>query len=117
MRRASTVKLRNAVTRIRRGGKAQGRRYPADLRQQIVAHVVSERSKGVSVRSSAGSLGLSYPTLQGWLQAAPKGFRSVAVKEATPERETRAMRLVTAQGHRVEGLSREDVAFLLQSLT
>ena len=117
MRRASTVKLRNAVTRIRRGRKAQGRRYPADLRQQIVAHVVSERSKGVRVRSTAESLGLSYPTLQGWLRAAPKGFRSVAVKEATPERETRAMRLVTAQGHRVEGLSREDVAFLLQSLT
>ena len=117
MRRASTVKLRNAVTRIRRGRKPQGRRYPADLRQQIVAHVVSERSKGVSVRSIAESLGLSYPTLQGWLRAAPNGFRSVAVKEATAECETRAMRLVTAQGHRVEGLSREDVAFLLASLT
>ena len=55
--------------------------------------------------------------LQGWLQAAPKGFRSVAVKETPPEREIRVMHLVTAQGHRVEGLSREDVAFLLQSLT
>ena len=117
MRRAPTVKLRKAVTRIRRGRKAQGRRYPADLRQQIVAQVVSERSRGVSVRSTAESLGLSYATLQGWLRAAPKGFRSVAVKEARPERETRAMHLVTAQGHRVEGLSREDVAFLLQSLT
>jgi hypothetical protein len=60
---------------------------------------------------------VSYPTLQGWLQAAPKGFRSVAVREVTPERESRAMRLVTVQGHRVEGLTREDVAFLLQSLT
>jgi len=117
MQRASTVKLRDAVTRIRGCRKAQGRRYPADLRQQIVAHVVSERSKGVSVWSTAESLGLSYPTLQGWVQAGPRGFRSVAVKETTPERETRAMRLVTAQGHRVEGLSREDVAFLLQSLT
>ena len=117
MRRASSAKLRSAVTRVRRGRKAQGRRYPADLRQQIVAHVVFERSKGVSVRSTAESLGLSYPTLQGWLRAAPKGFRSVAVKEASPERETRAMRLVTAQGHHVEGVSREDVAFLLKSLT
>ena len=79
MRRASTVKLRNAVTRIRRGRKAQGRRYPADLRQQIVAHVVSERSKGVSVRSIAESLGLSYPTLQGWLRAAPNEPDSVYV--------------------------------------
>ena len=117
MRRASTVKLRNAITRIRRGRKAQGRRYPADLRQKIVAHVISERSRGVSIRSTATSLGLSYPTLLGWLQAAPNGFRSVALKEPTPEREAPSMRLVTAQGHRVEGLSREDIAFLLQSLT
>ena len=117
MQRVSTAKLRNAVRRVCRGRKFQGRRYPTDLREQIVAHVVLERSKGVSVRSTAMSLGLSYPTLLGWLQAEPNGFRSVAVKEPTPERETPAMRLVTAQGHRVEGLSREDVAFLLQSLT
>jgi transposase-like protein len=117
MRRVSTAKLRNAVTRVRRGRKFQGRRYPADLRREIVAHVVSERSKGVSVRSTATSLGLSYPTLLGWLQAEPNGFRSVAMREPTAGRETAAMRLVTVQGHRVEGLGREDVAFLLQSLT
>ena len=116
MRRASTAKLRNAVARVRRRLKSQGRRYPADLREQIVTHVVAMRSKGVSVRSTAASLGLSYPTLLGWLQAAPNGFRSVAVKEPTPESEIPALRLVTVQGHRVEGLSREDVAFLLQSL-
>ena len=117
MRNRSIAKLRSAVGRACHRRKSQGRRYPDDLRRRIVAHVISERSKGVSVRSTAESLGLSYPTLQGWVQAAPKGFRSVAMKEATPERETQAMRLVTAQGHRVEGLSREDVAFLLQSLT
>jgi transposase-like protein len=116
MRRASTAKLRNAVARVRRRRESQGRRYPADLRQEIVTHVVLARSKGTSVRSTAESLGLSYPTLLGWLQAAPNGFRSVAVKEPRPE-PAPALRLVTAQGHRVEGLSREDVAFLLQSLT
>lgn len=118
MQKPLIAKLRNAVARVRRRRKFQGRRYPADLRQQIVAHVVFERSKGVSVRSMAASLGLSYPTLLSWLQAARSGFRSVAVKEPAPEeREAQALRLVTAQGHRVEGLSREDVAFLLQSLT
>ncbi len=117
MQRVSITRLRNAVVRVRRRCKSQGRRYPADLRQQIVAHVVSERSKGVSVRSTAESLGLSYPTLLGWLQAAPSGFRSVALKEPTLGGESQAMRLVTVQGHRVEGLGREDVAFLLQSLT
>ena len=108
--------MRHAVTRVRRGRKVQGRRYPADLRHQIIAYAIAERSRGVSVRSTAESLGLSYPTLQGWMQAAPKGFRSVAVKASAPERAASALRLFTAQGHRVEGLSREDVVFLLQSL-
>jgi transposase-like protein len=117
MSRASIAKLRNAVARVRRGRGPQSRRYPADLRQQIVTHVASARSQGVSVRLTAESLGLSYPTLLGWLQAEPNGFRTVAVKEAAPESEAPALRLVTAQGHCVEGLSREDVAFLLQSLT
>ena len=117
MQEASTAKLRIAVAGVCRRRKSQGRRYPSDLRQQIVTHVVSERSKGVSIRSTAISLGLSYPTLLGWLQAEPNGFRSVAVKERAPGCEAPALRLVTAQGHRVEGLSREDAAFLLQSLT
>lgn len=82
-----------------------------------MTHVVSLRSKGVSVRSTAESLGLSYPTVLGWLRATPNGFRSVAVKDPVSEPVTPALRLVTAEGHRVEGLSREDVAFLLQSLT
>jgi len=115
MSRASIAKLRAAVARVRRRRGSQSRRYPADLRQQVVAHAVSAKSRGVSVRSTAESLGLSYPTLRGWVQAEPNGFRAVAVKE--PEPEASELRLVTAQGHRVEGLSREDVAFLLQSLT
>ena len=118
MSSSSTAILRRAVARIRRRRGSRSRRYPADLRQQIVTHVVSSRSKGVSVRSTAESLGLSYPTVLGWLRAIPNGFRSVAVKSSVSEPETPpALRLVTAQGHRVEGLSREDVAFLLQSLT
>ena len=115
MRRESTAKLRSAVARVSRRRRPQARRYPADLRRRILAHVVTQRSKGVSARSMAASLGLSYPTLLGWLQAEPNGFRSVAVK-ATPDRQATAIRLITARGHRVEGLSREDVAFLLQSL-
>lgn len=117
MSRSSTASLRLAVDRVRLRRGSRSRRYPADLRQQIVTHVVSLRSKGVSVRSTVASLGLSYPTVLGWLRATPNGFRSVAVKEPVPERETSSLRLVTAQGHRVEGLSREDIAFLLQSLT
>ena len=116
MRHGSTAKLRSAIARVCHRREWQGRRYPGDLRRRIVVHVVAERSKGVSIRSTAASLGLSYPTLLGWLQAEPNGFRSVAVKTSEPDPASPVLRLVTAQGHRVEGLTREDVAFLLRSL-
>lgn len=116
MRNGSTAKLRSAVARVCHRRKPQGRRYPEDLRRRIVAHVISERSKGVSVHSTATSLGVSHPTLLGWLQTESNGFRSVAVRPSAPEGETATLCLVTPQGHRVEGLDREDVAFLLRSL-
>lgn len=117
MRNRSTATLRSAIVRIhRRRGDSRGRRYPADLRRMIVTHVIAERSKGVSVQSMAASLGLSYVTLLGWLQTGPRGFRSVTVKAPEPVA-SESLRLVTAQGHRVEGLTREDLAFLLRSLT
>jgi len=50
------------------------------------------------------------------LQAEPNGFRSVALKTTEPVPAGQVLRLVTAQGHRVEGLTCEDAAFLLRSL-
>jgi transposase-like protein len=96
MERKSIAKLRNAVAKLRRRREARGRRYPADLRRRLIAHVVSERAKGVSVRATAAALGLSYPTVLGWLQARPNGFRSVAVKPLAPETGVSTLRLVTA---------------------
>ena len=116
MESRSRADLRRAIAQIRRQRKRQARRYPADLRRGVIAHVVSEQARGISVRLTAESLGLSYPTVLGWLPNAAKRFRAVAVKSSEPPGQTSALSLVTAQGHRVEGLSREDVAFLLQSL-
>ena len=116
MRSRPSAKLRDAILRVRRGRRAGRQRYPVDLRRQIVTHVAAERARGVSVRATAGALGLSYPTVVGWLQAEPNGFRKVAVRSEKSATESKALQLVTQQGHRVEGLSREDVAFLLRSL-
>lgn len=102
MRNASVTELRKSIMRIRRRRSPRGRRYDANLRQQIVAHTLAERSKGISVRSTASSLRLAYPTLLLWLQSRANGFREVEVKKAAPAREAAGLLLVTAQGHRVD---------------
>ena len=112
----SITELRTAIADVHEGRSSQRRRYPVSLRLKIVAHVTSERSKGVSPRATAKTLGLSYPTLMGWLKNQLKRFRSVAVKPASRPAESATLLLVTPQGHRIEGLDRETVAFLLRSL-
>jgi hypothetical protein len=69
MRNEPTAKLHAAIAQVHCGHETRGRCYPEDLRRRIVAHVVAERSKGVSMVSTARSLGVPYQTLLGWMQA------------------------------------------------
>jgi hypothetical protein len=107
--------LRRRIAAIHRRRRPTGRRYPAELRAAVVSHARAARSAGVSVRATAKALGVPYPTLAGWLHDEPVRFREVAVGRPFPE-VGRGLHLVTAQGHRVEGLNREDLAFVLQRL-
>ena len=68
-----------------------------------------------TLRQTAVALGLSEKTLSFWVQGQTSKLRTVSVKPV-PETNTE-FRFITAQGHRVEGLSREDLAFLLRALS
>lgn len=110
-------KLRRAIARVHRQRNPKRRRYGSEIRRAVASYAVAQRSRGVSARSTAASLGLPYKTLCFWLQGQPNGFRAVAVAQrGKPEPERSELVWITAQGHRVEGLSREDVAFVLRSL-
>jgi transposase-like protein len=107
-------RLRQQIIALHRKGRPTGRRYPLELRAAVVSYALEEASRGASVYSMAGSLGLTEPTLRSWLRKRPRRLRTVTVQEGAPP--ARPWCLVTAQGHRVEGLSREDLVFLLRSL-
>lgn len=117
MKQAASHRLRQAIRQVQRERNPKRRRYDQKLRRRVVDHVLAERSRGRSVRSIAAWLGLPYKTLHIWMRSRPVGFRVVAAKPSDPADPRPEFRLVLAQGHRVEGLSREDLVAVLRALS
>jgi hypothetical protein len=117
MHDASIRRLRQAIRRVQRQRNPKRRRYGRALQRSATRHTLALRARGTSVRSTAAALGLPYKTLCLWLQGAAHGFRAVATKPAEAPAAGSELRLVTAQGHRVEGLGREDLVLLLRALS
>lgn len=104
-------------------------RCPRDLRAQIVAYAVACREDGETLGAISGRLGLVESTLARWLRKKKKGarvesdlepgFRSVAIVPSGEIQELASMqqlRLITADGHIVEGLDPQSAVYLLKAL-
>lgn len=98
------------------GPRARGHRYPAALRDEIVAWVHQERRRGRAWHELSARLGLRPTTLQRWCGPPPRSPRArpVVVRPEVPK-PTR-LALVGPAGWRVEGLSLDDARQLLASL-
>lgn len=107
--------LRHHLSGIPRG---RGRRFPAALRQRIVAWLVLRRAQGAECRELALELGMSTTTLQRWLTARREPPRHLALRPVTmlDEPAQRSLTLVGPSGLRLEGLTLADVLALLQGL-
>jgi lambda repressor-like predicted transcriptional regulator len=90
------------------------------LRAEVVTLARAGRAAGRSLSSLARAVGLSVPTLTGWLRRpAPGRLRRVTVAPSpSPAIVAPARRLVliTPQGFRVEGLDLATLGTLLRSL-
>ena len=105
--------LRAALARAR----DQGRTYPTALRAQVVEVVRQQQHRGSSAWAVARSLGVSPPTVLGWLRKAPTAspFVPVLVRDvAMPD--AASYRLVLPGGACVPGLSLDDVAALCRKV-
>src|SRR4051812_34036727 len=97
--------LRAALARAR----DQGRTYPTPLRAQVVQVVRQQQQRGGSAWAVARSLGLTPPTVLGWLRAAPPESPFLPVVLRDVERPDAAFyRLVLPGGASVPGLSLDD---------
>ena len=112
--------LRIRIHAQHRGHARTGTRYPEDLRAEIVTLARAGRAAGRSLGSLARGVGLSVPTLTGWLRRpAPGRLRRVTVAPSPSPAivaPARPLVLVTPQGFRVEGLDLATMVTMLRRL-
>lgn len=115
-------RFRRQVARHFGGRPRKGVRYSAELRAEAVALAQAAVEQEQSLRSVAAGLGIGSVTLAGWLEAPPKTeWRAVEVVEE-PDREIvtspglPGLVLITAGGHRLEGLCFDEAVLLLGAL-
>jgi len=107
--------LRRELARVARG---RGTRYPAELRERVVAWALSRRRAGASWRSIKAELGQKFDTVRQWCAGtAPKKGRALALVRVVPEHAPeRHVSVVSPSGFRVEPLSLTEAAALLREL-
>lgn len=123
--------MHERVERFRRqveqhfGGRpGRGARYPEALRAEAVGIAEWAVTRGTSLSAVAKRLGVGPATLGRWLESPPEELpelRPVEVVErgevvSEPSRGVGSLALVTAGGHRVEGLRLDEAALLLEAL-
>lgn len=108
--------LRHHVGAIPRG---RGRRFPAALRERLIAWAVARRARGAGWSELARELGVPAVTLQRWLTPRPERMRQVTLRPVaiTDEPVHRTLMLVAPSGLRIEGVTLADVIAILRGLT
>ena len=101
--------LRSRIASLGQSGR--GRRYPADLRDDIVAAVRVARSKGTTAAELEQALGVPWNTMSRWVTAV--GMARVIVPVHVRPVERRSPTLVSPTGWRIEGLTLEELRLLL----
>jgi hypothetical protein len=111
--------FRSEIGQLARGKAPRAIRYPIALREAAVALGRTRLRQGHSRAAIARELGVSEPTLTGWLRSrVPPIVRPVTVApERDPERPAPShLVLTTARGVRVEGLDRRTLLAVLRAL-
>ena len=106
------------------GRPGRGARYSEELRTEAVSIARDWLARGEVLSSIASNLSVGTATLQRWLDAAPVRGRELRPVEVVEVEDASAGRwssgsglvLITASGHRVEGLDLAEVALLLEAL-
>lgn len=108
--------LRSAIAGLAR--RKKDRRYPAGLRQQVVAYARRRMAGGASAAAVCAELDIGEPTLTRFLAARSKQLSFKQVRLLGPIDTPRAAPLVRGPcGVIVEGLSLNDVVHLVGRLS
>src|SRR5262245_22510030 len=110
-------RVRGQVHRLAKGRSPRGIRYPVAVREAAVAVGRRRLSEGHPVHRIARELGISEPTLVGWLRPRTPGqLRPVVVSLDLELSRRPGVVLIAASGVRVEGLDAEMLIAVLRAL-
>ena len=111
------ARLRRELAEFESG---RGKRYPAGLRGRVVAWARQRRSAGASWEEVKRELGQRGDTIRRWCRMVdaplPRTRALVPVRIVPQYNSTRLVTVVSARGHRVEGLTIAEAAQLLGEL-
>lgn len=115
------------VRRFRKQARVENRgrspvqvRYSESLRREAVSYLMEQRRRGTSVDTVASELGVSGWSLTRWSRRGDSdagGLREVEVVSQGAQSDGEGgLTLVTPDGYRIEGLDRNGIRDLLESL-
>jgi hypothetical protein len=114
-------RLRAAVRAL--GSRRRNDPVPLALRREPVRYAQARRRAGAGWWTIGRELGVSGSTLQRWCAKPGRAMlrpvrvvRGATVRKGKSDRSDRRLVVVTAAGHRVEGLVADDAALLLRGL-
>jgi hypothetical protein len=94
---------------------ARGKRYPRALKARIVEFARSRRSEGASWAQISDDAGLAFETLRRWC-VATEPSRAMVPVHVVADRGERMVSVVSAGGHRIEGLTLHEAVAVLRAL-
>jgi hypothetical protein len=95
---------------------ARGKRYSPALKARIIEFAQSRRSEGVSWAAIASDIGIAFETLRRWCMAKPRPSRSMVPVRVVADAAEHTVSVVSAGGHRVEGLTLHEAVAVLRAL-
>lgn len=94
----------------------RGRRYSPDLKARIIEFAHSRRGEGASWAEVAGEIGIAFETLRRWRMTSEPKPRAMVPVQVVPDRHEATVSVVSAGGHRIEGLTLPEAIAVLRAL-
>jgi hypothetical protein len=94
----------------------RGKRYPPALKARIIEFAQSRRGDGASWAEVAGDIGIAFETLRRWCMAAEAKPRTMVPVRVVADRDEATVSVVSAGGHRVDGLTLPEAIAVLRAL-
>jgi hypothetical protein len=95
----------------------RGKRYPRGLKARVIEFAQSRRGEVASWVQISGDVGVAFETLRRWcLAAKPMARRAMVPVRVVADAGEPTVRVVSAAGHRIEGLTLEQAVAALRAL-